>query len=362
MTIQELELKIIEARDAYYNSDPIMSDDEYNKLESLLEQMDPKNKLLQEIGTDSNEGFAKAKHTILMGSQQKFSTIEDLTKKLDSFKKKENVFVVTEKLDGISLELNYKNGKLISAITRGDGYIGDDITRNAIKMQSVLKQLPEPVDVSIRGEILLKVSDRDKYFPEMKSCRNACAGISRRLDGEGSDHLTVICYDIASDKVATEEAKLDLLQKYGFEIVNFKVLKIKSGELGARELHDAMKEFMTRDKDYDTDGVVVKLNEFDLDDLKSNIRPNTQWAIKPETVTKFVTLLNIEWNMANGTLTPIAVFDPVEIDGALIRRSTLNNVRYLERAKIEIGDIIELERAGMVIPRVVGNKSKGIFL
>ena len=119
---------------------------------------------------------------------------------------------------------------------------------------------------------------------------------------------------------------------------------------------------MARDKDYDTDGVVVKLNEFDLDDLKSNIRPNTQWAIKPETITKFVTLLNIEWNMVNGTLTPVAVFDPVEIDGALIRRSTLNNVRYLEKAQIEIGDVIELERAGMVIPRVVGNKSKGIFL
>lgn len=362
MTIKELELKIIEARDAYYNSEPTMSDVEYDKLESLLKQMDSKNELLQGLGIDSNEGFAKAKHTILMGSQQKFSTIGDLIKKLDSFQKKENDFIVTEKLDGISLELNYKNGELISAITRGDGYIGDDITRNAIKMQGVQKQLPESADVSIRGEILLKVSDRDKYFPEMKSCRNACAGISRRLDGEGSNHLSVICYDIASDKVTTEEAKLELLQKYGFEIVNFRLLKIKSGEQGARILHETMKEFMARDKDYDTDGVVVKLNEFDLDDLKSNIRPNTQWAIKPETITKFVTLQNIEWNMVNGTLTPIAVFDPVEIDGAQIRRSTLNNARYLEQLKIEIGDVIELERAGMVIPRVVGNKSKGIIL
>lgn len=367
--IEELQNQLIAAREAYYNGEPIMRDDEYDAIEDELLQLDPENALLAGIGEDESDGFPKAKHNILMGSQSKCNTVEQISKKLESFSSKGKVaFLVEDKCDGISLEMNYKDGNLVSCITRGNGYIGDDITVNAKKMAGIPHKLKDSFTLSVRGEILLFHDDKDKYFPDLKNCRNSASGIAKNKEGEGCEHLTVVSYDVQGDspELFTKETnKVQFLKDNGFNVTNMKLLLAdcttrESREKSANEMYQVMLELSSNEeRPYDTDGIVVKTNNVDWDDQRNNLHPTTQWAIKPPAEHRQSKLLDIEWSMKNGTLTPVAVFEPIEIDGATIQRATLNNVRYIENLKIEIGDTLEIIRANLVIPRVVGNITKG---
>ena len=369
MTIQELEDRILAARKAYYNSEvTIMSDAEYDDLEDELRALDPTNEVLNEIGKDSEDGFPKAKHTILMGSQAKANTVEQVETWLKHFPSSKVEVLVQDKLDGISLELNYTNKNLASAITRGDGYKGDLVTENAKKMDGVPTATEAAFSGAVRGEILLLHSDKEKYFPDMKNCRNAASGIMKHLDGSGCERLTLICYDVQNldpnDKFETETDKLEFLTANGFNRVQSDYMKLdlttdQSRKEAAQMLLDKMTEYTTREKEFDTDGVVVKMLKVDNEDLRTELRPKSQIAIKPARIWHESVLRDIEWNMVNGTLTPVAVYDEVDMEGALCTRATLNNVRYIEDLKLEIGDKISLIRANMVIPRIMGNITKG---
>lgn len=367
--------KIVETlkdwRKAYYNGEPKVSDAEFDDLEDQLRQLDPENEYFDGIGEDDSGNFPKAKHVLLMGSQDKCNTVEDIVKKLKHFAGKKVALIVEPKCDGLSLELNYKNGKASMHITRGDGYEGDDITVNASKMQGVPATIPITEDVSFRGEILLLHSDKDKYFPELKNCRNGASGTAKNKDGIGCEHLTVITYDcqyLDEDKsFETETNKLDFLTAAGFMRVNadMVIADCTSNEgilKAANDLMEKMNEFTMADREYDTDGVVVKLNIIDENDVRTNLRPASQFAIKPKAIHKQSPLRDIEWTMVNGRLTPVAIFDPIVIDGATIRRATLVNVRYIEELQLEIGDTLDIIRANMVIPRILGNVSKNIHI
>ena len=369
--VKELVEVLTRLRDAYYNGEPEVSDADYDDLEDKLRELDPNNEFFSKVGEDSDDGFPKAKHVLLMGSQDKCNTVEEIIKKLKHFFGKKIAFMIEPKCDGISLEMNYQNGKLVSCITRGDGYVGDDITANASKMQGVPSEIPTTEAVSTRGEILLFHSDKDKYFPDLKNCRNGASGISKNKEGTGCEHLTVVTYDaqyLNEDlSFETEANKLDFLENNGFVHVNTSMLiadcTTDAGiQKAAEDLMAKMNEFTMADREYDTDGVVVKLNVIDENDLRTNLRPASQFAIKPKAIHKQSTLRDIEWNMVNGSLTPVAIFDPIVIDGATIRRATLINVRYIEELQLEIGDTLDIIRANMVIPRILGNISKNIHI
>lgn len=370
MTIKELENKILEARDAYYNTGAtIMSDADYDDLEDQLRSLDPENAVLNDLGKDGDDGFPKAKHTILMGSQAKANTEDQVYAWLSHFPKAEKEFIVEDKLDGISLELNYTNGKLVSAITRGDGYKGDLVTDNAKKMDGVPAKLTENFTGAVRGEVLLLHSDKEKFYPDMKNCRNAASGIMKHLDGTGCEHLTLICYDVQyldpNEKFENELDKLEFITKNGFnrtcsDYVKLDLSSESKMHKAAQILMDKMTEFTTREKEFDTDGLVVKSSEVNSEDLRSELRPKSQVAIKPARIWHESTLRDIEWNMVNGTLTPVAIYDEVDMEGALCTRATLNNVRYIEDLQLEIGDRISIIRSNMVIPRVMGNITKNV--
>ena len=369
MTIKELEDKILAARKAYYNSGAtIMSDAEYDDLEDKLRELDPENAVLNDLGRDEDDGFPKAKHTILMGSQAKANTAEQVEAWLKHFPAAKVEVLVQDKLDGISLELNFTNKKLASAITRGDGYKGDLVTDNAKKMDGVPTSTEDEFTGAVRGEILLLHSDKEKYFPDMKNCRNAASGIMKHLDGSGCERLTLICYDVQNldpnEKFETEADKLEFLTANGLYRVQSDYVKLdlttaESRKESAQILMDKMTEFTTREKEFDTDGVVVKMLKVDNEDLRTELRPKSQIAIKPARIWHESVLRDIEWNMVNGTLTPVAIYDEVDMEGALCTRATLNNVRYIEDLQLEIGDKISIIRSNMVIPRVMGNITKG---
>ena len=298
----------------------------------------------------------------------KKTKISNVSKKYDIETGTHTYFANGILVHNCSIELVYKDGTLISGITRGNGYIGDDVTSNIKKSKGVLASLPNKGTLSIRGEVLLFHNDKDQYFPDLKNCRNSAAGILKNKDGIGCEHLTVVCYDVQSEDntlFTKETNKVQFLKDNGFNITNMKLLLAdcttrESREKSANEMYQAMLELSSNEeRPYDTDGIVVKTNNVDWDDQRNNLHPTTQWAIKPPVERRQSKLLNIEWSMKNGTLTPVAVFEPIEIDGATIQRATLNNVRYIENLKIEVGDILEICRANMVIPRILGNITKG---
>lgn len=343
------------ARDAYYKTgETVMPDSDFDDLEDELK----KRNLIENVdsvGNDEIDGFPKAKHTILMGSQAKANTLEEVADWLS--KQKCKSFIAEPKCDGISLELNYIDGELVSAITRGNGYIGDDITNNAKKMTGVPSALTKPFSGAIRGEILLFHEDKEKYFPEMKNCRNAASGIVKRLDGSGSEYLTLVVYDIQNldenKKFSFEDEKMDYLSTLGKDkpfIVNF-FNKIKQAT--AQDLMDFMNNTtMNLALQFDIDGVVIKSEIVDNEDLRISDRPKSQIAIKPARVEKKTVLRAIEWQMANDKIVPVGVFDPVEFDGATCSRASLSNIAQLEELGIEVGDEIFVSRRNMVIPHI----------
>lgn len=360
MKFDELKSKILAAQDAYYNGEPLMSDAEFDMMWDEAKKLNPEDEIFtSEVGSDHTDGFQKAKHTLLMGSQSKANKAEEMD---DFLKKTFGPYIAQYKCDGISLELTYRNGKMTQAITRGDGYEGDDITSNVMKMK-VPHTLKSNDSVVVRGEILLFRDEKDAYFPEMKNCRNAASGISKHLHGEDCEHLTVVCYDarkLEGENFKTQIELQNYLENEGFQVAEWKQFDSLTGEKCVEYMQSIFNGF--DDLAYDIDGIVWKQNEIDLDDLKTNMRPKTQIALKPARVAVETEITSIEWNCVNGTFTPIAVFKPITLQGATIQRASMANVNLMEELDIEIGDKVEVVRAGMIIPKIIRNLSKGTSL
>lgn len=355
--IKELEKIILEAQEAYYNDTPIMDDAEFDSLWDELKKLDPTNKILTaQIGEDHLEGFQKAEHLMTMGSQSKANTIEEMQKFFNDTPKADK-YLAEFKMDGLSLELQYKNGIFQKAITRGDGYVGDDVTQNVLKMNFVVKELKDKTFTGpIRGETLLSRKNKEEFYNEMKNCRNAASGILKRLDGTGAEHLDVVVYEVQrldGQSFGTQENAIKWMKDQGFKVVETKLFE-KSNNI-AKEAIEYLDEVFEQfeELEYDIDGIVWKQNEIDLDDLKE-LRPSTQIALKPKRTIVKTKLLNIEWNCHNGTYTPIAILEPIDILGSTVQRASLSNLRNILNLGIEIGDTVLICKRGEIIPHVEG--------
>lgn len=360
MTQTELENKIKTAQKAYYNDEPIMSDLEFDELWDKLKQNYPSSELLNHVGEDHIDGFRKVKHTIIMGSQTKANTAEDMDK---FFGKNGSDYIAQLKLDGISLCLNYEHGNFISGITRGDGFEGSDITSNVLKMKEVVKNLSEDFTGSVRGEILLFKKDKEQFYPDKKNCRNAASGIASRLDGLGSEHLTVVVYDAQYlDKTVQFNTQTELqtwLEKQGFTVAPY---SIEHNPTGSGSIDMIRNRFEHLDElPYDIDGIVWKNNTIDMKDITTEVRPKSQIALKNKYVTAITILRNIEWNVKNGTVTPIAIFDPVELEGSTVQRASLCNISQMEELGIEIGHELTVCKFNQIIPGILKDNTTGKF-
>lgn len=356
-----LENEIRHHQNMYYNNEPEISDAEFDALVDELKNLDPENPLLtNEIGSDHTEGFKKVAHTILMGSQNKANTKEEMN---DFFTTKCNPKKVLGqfKMDGSSLELNYVNGKFISAVTRGDGIYGDDVTENVKKMNIPMNI--ENFTGAVRGEVLLSRENKNKFYPDMKNCRNAAAGILKHLDGSGCEHLDVVCYDAKfldeTKTFGTQEFLIRFLENNKFEVAPYKWFYNINGEMAMEHLNGVFDDF--DNLKYDIDGIVWKQYEIDDVDMNTNERPNTQIALKPAKVLKETTLIDIKWQVRNGTLTPVGIFEPVDIQGATIKQASLCNIACMEHMGIEIGHKIIVCRCGMIIPKIIKDVNTGKY-
>ena len=368
MNQQELENKLKQAQEAYYNgSEPIMSDLEYDELWDELQTKFPTSNLLFGVGADHTDGFAKIKHSIIMGSQAKANTAQDMTTFF--LKNGKGKYIAQYKLDGCSIALNYKNGKFVTGATRGDGTEGDDITRNVLQMKGLVKQLKDRFTGTVRGEVLLDKSVKEKYFSDMKNCRNAASGIMKHLDGSDCEKLTIRVYDAQyldkAKSFGTQEFLQSWLQNNGFIVADyvwFDTSRMKNpGESAIDLIRKKFSEEIATNRDFDIDGIVFKKNEIDMHDIQTEYRPKTMIALKNKYTLAETTIEGIEWSIKNGTLTPVAIVSPCKIDGTTVKRASLANISCMEELGIEIGHKVIITKAGMIIPKILKDLTTGKF-
>ena len=352
--ISELETLIKRYQKSYYNGEGEISDEKFDALWDELKSLDPTNPLLHKVGAD-NGNFEKINHVMPMGSQEKAANPEQFLAWAQKHSYSE--YLVEYKLDGASLELQYSNGTLIHAVTRGDGHVGDDITSNALKMNGVRKDLFEedgtPISFTggIRGEVIMTHKVHTKFFSDKANCRNAANGLMKRKDGTGSEHLTLITYDVWSttgeQPFKDEEDKINWLKKSGFNVVPLYIAK------SVQEVIDYRSHVMEIRKslDYDIDGLVVKERSVNHEDA-SRDRPDRQIAFKFSLEEAVSILRSVEWNETGATYTPVAIFDPVDLNGTTVKRASLVNPNTIRSLGIKLGSHVVVVKRGEIIPKI----------
>jgi len=397
VTLDQLDLKnisaeklgelLLDAKKAYYTGGkPLMDDHTYDTLEESLRLKSPHHRFFTKIGTPNfDTGFDKKKHLIPMGSQNKVSNFKDLVHYFELKKITIPDFVIQPKCDGISLEIVYKNGDLVEAITRGDGVTGDVITQNVVKMKNLVVSLSKDFSGSIRCEIVVTKKDFEKLNQVSKKVplsqvgnpegegvysnpRNAASGISQRLDGKYSEYCSLYATDIFLSTegsrpfltVSTENEKITLLTSLGFTPVESHLCHT------FEEIETIYQQFLTKKRlnyPYEIDGLVIKINDIDIAEKlgSKNNRPKFQVAYKFPAATNQTQIKKITWQVGPlGTITPVAQVEPVEISGAIITFASLANYQLIKEKNINLGDIVEITRRGDVIPHIerVINKVK----
>ena len=348
---KELAKKIVKASDAYYNGDPIVSDKVWDAWFDELKKLDPDHPVVTGVGAIPVSEWKKVAHEVPMGSLNKVNTPEELQEWVDTDCKGEKEYLGTEKLDGISLSMKYEDGVFQQGLTRGDGETGEDISVNVKRMKGVPEKLKDSFSGHIRGEIVLLKSDHKKHFPEQANPRNAASGIAKRLDGDGVDHLSVKCYNVEGEDFKTELKAFERLDALGVDTPNYKKVTAK----GAIKMwHDYQAK--TRDSlDYEIDGLVFTVNDsakkFSLGDKGRG--PAGSMAFKFEAPTAETVIRKIIWQVGNtGRITPVAVFDEVDLLGAKVTRASLYNQAYIDEIGVGVGATVIVKRANDVIPRV----------
>ena len=347
--IRELEVLITGYQKSYYDGEGEISDAEFDRLWDELKSLDPTNPILHKVGADSGN-FPKAPHVMPMGSQEKAATPEEFLAWAEKHSYAE--FLVEYKLDGASLELQYKNGKLLRAVTRGDGEIGDVITENALKMQGVISEISQDFTGGIRGEVIMTHQVHKSLYSDKANCRNAANGLMKRKDGSGSENLTLIAYDVwateGEQPFDDEEGKLLFLKENNFNTVPLKIAKSAHEVIAYRE--QVMEN--RKNLDYDIDGLVIKEREVNHEDA-SRDRPDRQIAFKFSLEEAVSVLRSVEWGENGATYTPVAVFDPVELNGTTVKRASLVNTNLIKSLDLKIGSHVVVVKRGEIIPKII---------
>lgn len=348
----ELEKKIQYFAEEYYKGNELVSDEEYDLLIAQLRSEQPDSKLLDTVvGNDFTPSTEKLKLPITMGTLFKCMSENALIEWVNKRAAKD--YVLEQKIDGISALLEYKNGKLVRVYSRGDSEYAEDITKNASLVNGVVKNIKN-FSGHIRGECVMYNSVFEKYFKNSgyKTARNSCAGVMKRLDGSDCDKLNFIAYDVFdADSIIdeTETKKLDFLQAAGFTVPMFSVFN-KNCDLTKEILKERTRIASIRDQiEYPIDGIVLKQNIVDKADLMRKT-PQNNCAIKFDLTGVITTVKDIEWSLSGKYFSPVAIIEPVIIDGREIKRASIYNINKMEELGLNIGSTVEVVTSGEIIP------------
>ncbi|MDR1971226.1 MAG: NAD-dependent DNA ligase LigA [Treponema sp.] len=348
-TITRLENLIKRYQKSYYNGEAEISDAEFDRLWDELKALDGNNSLFKKIGVDLSDGFPKARHLIPMGSQDKAANPAEFREW--AAKAQFSSYVVQYKLDGASLELQYRNGVLEQAVTRGDGTVGDNITANALRMAGVIPKLDLPFSGGVRGEVVMTRERWQKKYRDKANCRNAANGLMRRKDGAGCEDLSLITYDASApdeDSYFTDEMeKIAWLRGRGFTVTECREFSDAEAIIAYREQVSNSRSKLP----YDIDGLVVKDRATDMADLRRT-RPEKQIAFKFDLEEAVTVLRSVEWSESGATYTPIGIVDPVRLAGTTVQRANLNNPDMIRALGLKIGSVVTVVKRGEIIPKI----------
>tara|TARA_B110001452_G_scaffold49283_1_gene37632 strand:+ start:965 stop:2995 length:2031 start_codon:yes stop_codon:yes gene_type:complete len=359
----------------YEKSKPILSDAEFDRLKNEILELEKRYIFLNNsnspskiVGFKPSKNFQKIKHKIPMLSLSNAFNEEDLInfeKKIINFLSLKDTssieYSAEPKIDGISASLVYVNGKFVKGLSRGDGTEGEDITQNLktikdIPLEITNKNFPEEID--IRGEVFIENNDFKKISEKFANPRNAASGSLRQKDPSVTAKIPLkfIAYTYGYVTKIDIDNQIDFLlnlKLWGFKInpFNKKIINIKNLMSNHRYLEEKRKEIA-----FDIDGVVYKINKFDLQKRLGFVANAPRWAIahKFSANSSISEIINIEIQIGRtGALTPVAKIKPVNIGGVIVSNATLHNEDEIIRKDIRIGDTVLVERAGDVIPHVV---------
>lgn len=353
--MENLVTELNKATVAYDKGEPIMSDKEWDDLYFELQSLEKKygqsleNSPTRKIHFEKVSELKKVKHSHLMLSLDKTKDI-DVIKSF--FGDKDRIAMC--KMDGLTCSLTYENGKLISAETRGDGIIGEDITHNALVIPSIPNRINYSERLVIDGEIICTYNDFENFKDEYKNPRNFASGSIRLLDSKecANRKLTFVAWDVIegmSGKLLTEN--LQELNKLGFNIVP--ITASDTIEVQIDTIKDFAKVF-----GYPIDGVVFKFNDIEygksLGATDHHFKNAIAYKFYDETYS--TRLITIHWTMGRtGVLTPVAIFEPIEIDGTIVERASLHNYSVMREIMGDcayVGQKIEVFKANQIIPQI----------
>ena len=360
----------------YYDKDkPIVSDQKFDLLKKDIIDLENKYKFLKSeysptksIGFKPSKNFQKVKHKVPMLSLGNAFNEEDLKnfeKKIINFLSLKDInsieYSAEPKIDGISASLIYINGKLIKGLSRGDGNEGEDITQNLKTIKDIPLEITKsnfPKEIDIRGEVFIENNDFKKINDKFANPRNAASGSLRQKNSliTAKIPLKFIAYTYGYEKkmnINNQTSFLENLKLWGFKTnpFNKKIIGVKNLILNHKELEEKRKELA-----FDIDGIVYKVNDFDLQKRLGFAANAPRWAIahKFSANNSISEIMNIEIQIGRtGALTPVAKIKPVNIGGVIVSNATLHNEDEIVRKDIRVGDTVTVERAGDVIPHVV---------
>lgn len=351
----ELETLLPRYRASYEAGTPEVPDEVYDALRDELRALRPDSGELKAVGAPVVTEWFKVTHGLPMGSLDKVNLPVELEKWASDRKAPEHGLFWTEKLDGLSVHLRYELGSLMQALTRGDGITGEDIFRNVVKMKGVVQEIPGFTG-SIRGEIILLKSDLKQHFPDYANTRNTAAGVSKRYDGKGSEHLSVIVYEVLEGDIPDDNYQLKQmlwLRNKGFIVPNSgSSCSVSNVNAIWQDYQDRLRDAL----DYDIDGLVIRLDDMAAQHAlgEKDGCPLGAVAFKFAPITRESTIRKIEWQVgASGRITPVAIFDPVNVLGATITNASVYNLAEIRKLKISIGAKVLIARANDVIPKVM---------
>ena len=378
--IEELRKTLEYHAKKYYDEDkPEISDFEYdmmmNELKSLEKQYPEfvnSDSLTQKVGGHVKEGFTEVTHEVPLQSLQDVFSFDELRDFDDRVRKqlsdggKNLKYVVETKIDGLSMAIEYKEGKFVQAATRGNGLIGEDVTNNAKTIKSIPMELSEPVNIIVRGEVFIGAEEFEKLNEEREilgqqlfaNARNAAAGSLRQLDSKVTAErpLDIFIFNVqrlTGNTFNSHYEQLQYLDKLGFNVNPVKIL--------CNTIDEALEAIQKIGDDRESlgfgiDGAVVKVDNLDYREELGQTFKTPRWAIayKYPPEQKETLLKDIVCQVGRtGAITPMAILEPVKVAGSTISKTTLHNEDFVKEKDLMIGDRVIIQKAGDVIPEVV---------
>ena len=366
--MKELSAVLREAGKAYYQEDrEIMSNLEYDRLYDELVMLETETGMVLAgsptvtVGYEAVEELPKERHEMPMLSLDKTKDVEVLRSFIGN-----QPTLISWKLDGLTVVLTYRDGGLFKAVTRGNGEIGEVITNNARVFQNIPLNIPYQGELILRGEAVISYHDFEKINEEIeeadakyKNPRNLCSGSVRQLNNEVTARRNVQFYAFSLVKAEdidfknSREEQMCWLSDQGFDVVEYKVA-VKD------TLDQVMQYFAEKIGHYDipSDGLVALYDDIAYGESLGRTAkfPRNAFAFKWKDELKETHLLEIEWSASRtGLINPVAIFEPVELEGTTVSRASVHNLSVMKNLKLGIGDLITVYKANMIIPQIAEN-------